>query len=897
MTQQLTNPYFILFTVTFLVNVFLLFLILARWKNAGATMFWFFVLSSLSCAWAFVQIMLCITAGASYTVWYSITELIIALILPVYCCFVLAFVGRENSLKKIPVLVMLVVPACVLLFLYWKTDVITIHDFSRAITTPWGYQFPRQSVIPWDIVIVSLYCFAAIVELVWFFITTKDSLRKTASVFIIFAYLFPIVGGMLFQGIIPAYLHTAEFPAAAPLVLGACIVIAFVLVRYGNDIFEYRDLSSDIISIIPTALIVLDGSQKIQEVNASFMKLIGATREELIGKEFLLLITNEEVRARWKKEIFDQLSAKNSVESVVMDLPQSGGASMSVNVHAIVKKDGKNKPVATVVILTDISRIQQKEQEILATMKRQEEQNATLEDNKKAMLNLLEDSRVLEQDLKIERDRATAIVSSMSEGLFVVDKNYRIVLMNPMAEKMVGVTMDKAAGQPLDKISVMFKGSKELNASERPLRQTLDTGTPITVGLEDEYFFKTADGRLIPLSLSTAALRREGEIIGALETFHDISRDKSVKETIEQTVEERTMQLKEEEARLTASINSLELGFMLTDVDGGILTKNPASSSILNLPWGIKGLKDMDEALHASFSFMELHNKARNDHKPADKRNISLAGKFIDIFVAPIYVGGRDEDFIGSALLIQDQTESKVLERSRDEFFSIASHELRTPLTAIRGNTSLIQEHYSEKLDPELKEMVNDIHDSSIRLIDIVNDFLNMGRLEQQRIDFKNESFVIEDLITAAMKEYEVTGSRQHLSLEFVPPPKPMPRVFADKDRIRQVIINLIGNSLKFTTIGGVKISVRENDGMVEVSVTDTGRGIPLQNQALLFHKFQQAGDSLFTRDTTKGTGLGLYISKLMVEAMGGKIWLVRSEEGKGSEFAFTLPLAKTGAL
>jgi PAS domain S-box-containing protein len=715
--------------------------------------------------------------------------------------------------------------------------------------------------------------------------------------FIVIAFLFPIFGGIVFQGIVPAYFHTAEFPVTAPLLLAMCVVIAYVLVRYGKDVFDYRNLSSDIISIIPTALIVLDNSQKIHEVNASFTKLIGMTRDALIGREFLTVIANEEARARWKKDIFDQLSVKDSVENVVIELPQSGTAPISVNVHAIVKKDTNNKAAATMLILTDVSRIQQKEQEILETMKRQEEQNATLEDNKKAMLNLLEDSRLLEQDLKNERDRATAIVSSMSEGLFVVDHNYRVILMNPMAERIVGVTMNKATGQSLDKVTVMFKGSKELKPTERPLRQTLDTGTPVTVGLEEEYFFKTADGHLIPLSLSTVALRRDGEIIGALETFHDISRDKSVKETIEQTVEERTMQLKEEEARLTASINSLELGFILTDVDGGIMSKNPAASSILNLPWGIKGLKDIDDALHASFSFIDLHNKARNDHKPADKRNISLAGKFIDIFVAPIYVGGRDEDFIGSALLIQDQTESKVLERSRDEFFSIASHELRTPLTAIRGNTSLIQEHYSDKLDPELKEMVNDIHDSSIRLIDIVNDFLNMGRLEQQRIDFKNESFVIEDLVAAALKEYEVTGSRQNLSLEFVPSPKPMPRVFADKDRIRQVIINLIGNSLKFTTIGGVKISVRENDGMVEVSVADTGRGIPLQNQALLFHKFQQAGDSLFTRDTTKGTGLGLYISKLMVEAMGGKIWLVRSEEGKGSEFAFTLPLAKTGVL
>ena len=97
--------------------------------------------------------------------------------------------------------------------------------------------------------------------------------------------------------------------------------------------------------------------------------------------------------------------------------------------------------------------------------------------------------------------------------------------------------------------------------------------------------------------------------------------------------------------------------------------------------------------------------------------------------------------------------------------------------------------------------------------------------------------------------------------------------------------------------MGGITISSAVSDGMVQVSIADTGRGIPLNNQALLFHKFQQAGDSLFTRDTTKGTGLGLYISKLMIEGMGGKIWLVKSEEGKGSVFAFTVPIAKTSAI
>jgi PAS domain S-box-containing protein len=895
MIDNFTNPFFLLFVTTFVVNIILLFLIVLRRKNTGATMFWFFVLMVLSCVWAFVQIMISVTTGASYMTWYSIMELVIVVILPVYICFVETYVGHGDHLARTPIVVMLIVPAAVLLFLYWKTDIISIHNFSKAISTSWGYQLPRQP-IPWDIVIIGLYCLVAIFELVRYYFTCDQS-RKIATLFILIAFLIPIVGGMIFQGFIPAMYNTAEFPAAAPLLLLTCVVIGYVLIRYGHDVFVYKDITSDIVGIIPSPLIVLDNSQMIQVVNDAFIGLIGMPKTMLVGKEFLKIFDSEDTRKNWQKNIFDPLLTKGSVENVIIEQSKIGDKQISVSVHAIAKKDENQSLISTMLILTDISDIHKKEKEIEEAMERQKQQNAIQEDNKKAMLNLLEDSRVLERDLKDERDRANAIVSSMTEGLFVVDKDCRIVLMNPMAGKMLGIDVAQAIGQDFGVITHAYKAGKEVPTDARPLMQTIKTGIPTALGLEDNYAFKTSTGAMIPIALSTAVLRRGEEITGGLVTFHDVSRDKQVKETVEQTVEERTLQLKEEQARLTASINSLEMGFILTDIDGGIISKNPAASSLLNLPWGTKTLADMDAAIKASFTLVDLQNKARNEHKPVDKRNVSLGGKFIDVFVAPIYIGGRDEDFIGSVLLIQDQTESKVLERSRDEFFSIASHELRTPLTAIRGNTSLIQEHYSEGLDPELKEMINDVHESSVRLIDIVNDFLNMGRLEQQRVTFKNESFAMEDLVHSALKEYEVTGSRQHLSLEFVDPPKPMPRVFADKERTRQVIVNLIGNAIKFTTVGGVKISVRENDNMVELSVSDTGRGIPLNNQALLFHKFQQAGDSLFTRDTTKGTGLGLYISKLMIEGMGGKIWLAHSEEGKGTTFSFTLPLAKSETL
>jgi len=270
-----------------------------------------------------------------------------------------------------------------------------------------------------------------------------------------------------------------------------------------------------------------------------------------------------------------------------------------------------------------------------------------------------------------------------------------------------------------------------------------------------------------------------------------------------------------------------------------------------------------------------------------------LESKVLRILLSPILVREAKEECIGIVILLEDVTEAKVLERSKDEFFSIASHELRTPLTAIRGNTSMVLEYYADALsDPALKEMISDVHESSINLINIVNDFLNVSRFEQKRIKFNIKPFDIGSLIELSLKEYEVTGSRQKLHLLFEEPKTPLPQVLADPDRVREILVNLIGNSLKFTEEGGVTVRTALAGNMLEISVEDTGRGISVPNQSLLFHKFQQAGSSLFTRDTTRGTGLGLYISKMMVEGMGGTIRLVKSEEGKGSTFAFTLPLA-----
>ena len=128
--------------------------------------------------------------------------------------------------------------------------------------------------------------------------------------------------------------------------------------------------------------------------------------------------------------------------------------------------------------------------------------------------------------------------------------------------------------------------------------------------------------------------------------------------------------------------------------------------------------------------------------------------------------------------------------------------------------------------------------------------------------------------------------------LVFEPLAEALPQAFADRDRVKQVAINLIANGVHYTNAGSVTIVAAPEPGRLRVSITDTGQGIPSQNQIFLFRKFQQAGTNILTRDVTQSTGLGLYISKLLIEGMGGTVELLRSQPGVGSTFSFTIPTA-----
>lgn len=549
-----------------------------------------------------------------------------------------------------------------------------------------------------------------------------------------------------------------------------------------------------------------------------------------------------------------------------------------VNYISQIKKQSSQKITQ---LENDISNIKDNSSDIL-------DKSRLLENTKIAMVNLLEDSKELEASLKEERDKVSSIIRSMGEGLFVLDENHKIELINPIAERLLDVAHNEAIGKDWSDIVTTYKGDVAIPTSERSTISALKEGKVILTDLEDNHYYVTKLGKKFPVTSTTTPITKDGKVVGAVKVFRDATKDKVSKEHIESEVVNRT-------AQLSASINSLTLGFIMTNKDGVISLINMAAKNILKIQSSLGSLNELNKLLTINPSLVDLISKSHIENKLIEVNDIIFGNRVLHFYLSPISINrASGSEDIGTVILFEDVTEEKIIERSRDEFFSIASHELRTPLTAIRGNTSLIMDMYGNKIkDKDFNEMIDDIHSSSIRLIDIVNDFLNVSRLEMGRMEFKKEKVDIVKITKEVILELNKLAQDKGLTINLEDEKDSSLFATADGERVKQVIINLVSNAIKYTDKGSVSISFKENKKNVEIYFKDTGRGIDQNNQNLLFHKFQQAGSSLFTRDTTKGTGLGLYISKLMVNGMGGEIKLVESGIDKGSIFMFTLPSIK----
>ena len=237
--------------------------------------------------------------------------------------------------------------------------------------------------------------------------------------------------------------------------------------------------------------------------------------------------------------------------------------------------------------------------------------------------------------------------------------------------------------------------------------------------------------------------------------------------------------------------------------------------------------------------------------------------------------------------------EAEAANKAKSDFVSIVSHELRTPLTAIRGALGLVHGGVLGDLPKEANEMIGVAENNTDRLISLVNDILDIAKLQAGKLDLVLEVVEMDKLLQEAVRVNESYAIQHGVTFCLVPEPEPL-LVEADHFRILQIMANLLSNAAKFSEKGTeVEITLEQSDGSAVVYVKDHGRGIPFEHQAALFDQFTQV-DNTDARERG-GTGLGLSICKTLVEMHNGEIG-VESEPGKGSNFHFSLPLKNKAA-
>ncbi len=271
------------------------------------------------------------------------------------------------------------------------------------------------------------------------------------------------------------------------------------------------------------------------------------------------------------------------------------------------------------------------------------------------------------------------------------------------------------------------------------------------------------------------------------------------------------------------------------------------------------------------------------------KKDMKLEGSY-----API----KDSDgkVTGAICVFRDITKKKEVERMRSEFVSTASHELRTPITAMSGYIELVMNNNVCKIDDKAREYLTKAFNTAGAMSVLIKNLLAVTKIEDRKIEYHITNFPLKELAEEVIDVFGKKAKEKNVDLKFAASPnltikgKAIGRsldVKADKEQIREVLNNLVENAIKFTENGTITVSIDYDDDFAKACVADTGVGIPEAGQKHLFEKFYQVDNSA-TR-AVGGTGLGLYITRSIVEAFGGKIW-VESAEGKGSKFYFTIP-------
>jgi|GEM_PF-479144 len=595
-----------------------------------------------------------------------------------------------------------------------------------------------------------------------------------------------------------------------------------------------------------------DSNMKVILWNRGAEKMFGYTEKEMLGKSSLVIFPEayKEPMTQWYAKL-NTTGTSNETENQYVEVVG-------------IRKDGTEVPVELSVSTRTVG------DDYIVT----------------AIIRDISIRKKAQEALKQSEEKYRELINTSPDGIISADSKMKIIIWNRSAEKIFGYSQEEMVGQSTLK---MFPAASQIGIANW-YAEFDKTGVSPIENQVFEAIGRKKDGSEFPIEVSIST-RKSGDTLIATVIIRDISIRKKAQESLKQS-EEKYREL----------INTSNDGIVSTDPQMRFILWNSGAEKL----FGYTEEDMLGQSVMTIFSKTAQKDVARElvqIKKAGDssftnrvfetsvlKKDCSLVP--VDISISTRKSGGK---LIITAILrditVRKEAEEKLkkIDQMKSEFLSNVSHELRTPLQSISGFTKLIMN--GQVPDPATQQEFFQIIDrETMHLGNLINGLLDMSRLEAGRFQIFRKLVPIRDTFIDSFKMFQSLARDKNITLSEDIPPE-IPDMEVDNERMRQVVVNLIGNAIKFSDPGSsINVKVEKRPGDLLFQVSDHGTGINEETMKHLFERFYRAeGETV-----RGGTGLGLYISKQIVDAHGGRIW-AESKFGEGSTFSFTLPLNGKG--
>jgi PAS domain S-box-containing protein len=515
------------------------------------------------------------------------------------------------------------------------------------------------------------------------------------------------------------------------------------------------------------------------------------------------------------------------------------------------------------------------------------------------LFRALAQRKLAQEGLEKSEKWLSTTLASIGDAVIATDMNGAVSFMNPVAQSLTGWTIDDARGKSMDLVfDIVNKETRR--PVENPVKKVFREGK--VVGLADHTILLSKGGKEFDIEDSAAPITADtGAALGVVLVFRDIT-DKKL-------AEQETSRQKDLFQLILSTVTD---GVVVADTNGKFLLFNSAAERFLGVgavnetpdKWSDEyGVFLPDGTTPYPSSELPLVRAMRGENVDAAElfiRNTNVPdGRLLSITGRPLR--GDDTALKGGVVVLHDVTLQKRAQEAlihakeqaertsqfKDQFLSTMSHELRTPLNAVLGFSDLLADERYGPLNEKQRRYINHIHTGGKHLLSLISDILDLSKIEAGRMELALESLSVESAFAEVLSVMQPLADKKSQELSTIV--EHGLAVRADSTRFKQVLMNLLGNAVKFTPTGGrIELAARLFDGRVRVEVRDNGPGIPPDEQQRIFEAFYRLRES---GKKSEGTGLGLAITQRLVELHGGELSL-DSQLGQGSCFYFTLPTA-----